>query len=161
MSTTFTAKTVTEVTGVQHGALKMWHLRGLLKTGAASSADGKRIWRRYSFEDLVSVAIMRELSRFLGLRHAGEAIQVINDNRQYFRAPTCFLVAQISGGIMGKYSPDSPSWALFNSEDMLRSTIAPRGVSVEEGRPLVSVVLSVHEIAADLKRKLAGLPCTK
>jgi hypothetical protein len=79
-----TSKTVCRVAGIEERTLRDWLLRGLLKieTSDMPGAPDSRKWRRYTFGDMITIAVIKRLTE-TGFS-ASHAADCVNSNRHYW-----------------------------------------------------------------------------
>jgi DNA-binding transcriptional MerR regulator len=135
-----TSSGVCEAAGVEERTLRAWQLRGLLKMKASPAGEK---WRRYTFADVVCVALMKRITQAgFSARHAAE---IINDNRKYWEANPSgryyLLVKSTENGI---------EYGGTNAQEDLISTLYPFG----SPEPAMVTVIAVHRVADEVKAKL-------
>jgi hypothetical protein len=120
-------------------SLRSYHSFGLAFEGLITGeGDGKR--RHYTFSDALAVALMNGLVRHgVSRRHAAD---FANDSRPYFGGK--YWLTVFFGATIRSLGANTPP-ALQDLLTMRRS---------DGTMPSEVVVLAVHEIAADLQRKL-------
>lgn len=120
-------------------SLRAYHGFGLKSEGPITG-DGDGMRRHYTFADGVAVAVMNRLVQHaIGRRHAAD---IVNDSRRHFNGR--FWLAIFPGTAPGWRGGNKPA-------ELSRLMTEPRP---DGSMPTEIVVIAVHEIAADLRRKL-------
>lgn len=162
-----TAKMVCQAIGLHRPVmLRNWHHESGLEIKGPVTGKGKTRRLAFTFEDALAVAVMyRLIRRGIGTRYAAE---IVNDTRQSFSAPYWLTVmpGQTENefcAYAGRQTEDRDfyrqpgiRWAGRNSLTDLANTFRP-DPALDNTAPEDLIVLAIHEISADLRKKLERL----
>jgi DNA-binding transcriptional MerR regulator len=145
MKTLYPPRQVADACGLTPVSLRSYHGCGLRCDGPVTAhPEGDR--RNYSDLDAVSAAVMHRLvQRGISRRHAAD---IVNDSRKHFDGR--FWLAVFPG-------PDADSAPGRQGGNAATSVAKVLTTSRPDGSmPAEVIVMAVHQIAADVRRRLDG-----